>query len=173
MTEPTVDVAYDNACERAATEQGLDPLIAALTAAGVEHRVEQTGGLTMAVTHRSHYGTWAFRMYQQRNGGFTYEGNFYADEDWSEGGTHPLSQSLSNADYIAKRLLTEATDPWLSGQHVEIGGPARITWVNPAPRDGFWWVGYRRGDTDYAGVHVDAEGRDNKGRTAITRRDNA
>lgn len=38
-----------------------------------------------------------------------------------------------------------------------------VTWVQEAPRPGFWWVGYQRDGVEYAGHHVDAEGRDQRG----------
>jgi hypothetical protein len=48
---------YEGACERAATDQGLDPLTEAANArklelgnAGVRYGVEQTGGFTMVAT---------------------------------------------------------------------------------------------------------------------------
>jgi hypothetical protein len=41
---------YEAACARATTAQGLDPLIAALSAEGIVHGVAQTGGMCMAVT---------------------------------------------------------------------------------------------------------------------------
>jgi hypothetical protein len=42
-------VNYDEACRWHATQQGLDPITEALTAADVTHEVEQTGGMTMVV----------------------------------------------------------------------------------------------------------------------------
>ena len=46
MTDLT---GYAAACERAATNQGLDPLTALLNRHGIPHVVEQTGGFTMVV----------------------------------------------------------------------------------------------------------------------------
>jgi hypothetical protein len=46
--------SYEEACRLAASAQGLDPLTAALSAAGVEHEVEQTGGFCMVVTVPAH-----------------------------------------------------------------------------------------------------------------------
>jgi hypothetical protein len=43
------DTRYDDACRAAATDQGLDPLRAALDAAGIRHELEQTGGFCMTV----------------------------------------------------------------------------------------------------------------------------
>lgn len=40
---------YQEACQRAATQQGLDPATEALTAAGVPNVTEQTGGMCMVV----------------------------------------------------------------------------------------------------------------------------
>lgn len=50
---------YDQACIAAATRQGLDPITAALTAAGITHTVEQTGGFCMVVTVQRPTGLWA------------------------------------------------------------------------------------------------------------------
>lgn len=41
--------AYDRACAAATTDQGLDPTVAALTGAGIDHYVWQSGGFTMIV----------------------------------------------------------------------------------------------------------------------------
>jgi hypothetical protein len=41
--------AYDERCRWAATNQGLDPITARLTAEGIAHDVDQTGGFTMCV----------------------------------------------------------------------------------------------------------------------------
>lgn len=41
---------YAEACERATTDQGLDPIVAALTAAGVPAGVDQTGGFCMCAS---------------------------------------------------------------------------------------------------------------------------
>lgn len=40
-------MTYEEACVAAATDQGLDPIVAALEAAGVPVSVEQTGGFCM------------------------------------------------------------------------------------------------------------------------------
>jgi hypothetical protein len=48
VTAPLSD--YERRCQAAATAQGLDPLTEALSAAGIEHAVEQTGGFCMVVT---------------------------------------------------------------------------------------------------------------------------
>jgi hypothetical protein len=57
-TAPAPEPGYADACRRATTAQGLDPIIGALAAAGVVHDVEQTGGFCMMVrvpTPRSHH----------------------------------------------------------------------------------------------------------------------
>lgn len=41
--------SYAAACKQATTDQGLDPIVAALADAGVSHFVEQTGGFVMCV----------------------------------------------------------------------------------------------------------------------------
>lgn len=45
----TNDTNYTARCAEAATAQGLDPAIAALTAADIDHRVAQTGGWVMVI----------------------------------------------------------------------------------------------------------------------------
>lgn len=45
----TGTMSYDEACERAATDQGLDPICDVLRGAGIPHTVDQTGGFTMCV----------------------------------------------------------------------------------------------------------------------------
>jgi hypothetical protein len=52
-------VSYEDAVRKATTDQGLDPVIAALTAADIDHAVEQTGGFTMVVTVKAPDGTFA------------------------------------------------------------------------------------------------------------------
>jgi len=48
-TPAPAPLTYEDACKRAATDQGLDPITDALTAQGIEHRVAQTGGFCMVV----------------------------------------------------------------------------------------------------------------------------
>ncbi len=45
MPEPD----YDQACKQAATNQGLDPIGALLTEAGIPWNLEQTGGFVMVI----------------------------------------------------------------------------------------------------------------------------
>ena len=71
---------YEAACRKAATDQGLDPLTAALGAAGVGFAVEQTGGFCMAVTVPAEDGTWAVT-----DDGCWYLG-WYQGDAWSESG---------------------------------------------------------------------------------------
>lgn len=47
---------YLVACKAAATAQGLDPVVEALTGAGIEVDVEQTGGFTMVAVVRGANG---------------------------------------------------------------------------------------------------------------------
>lgn len=42
-------MTYQDACDRAATDQGLDPITAALESAGIPRYVDQTGGFCMTV----------------------------------------------------------------------------------------------------------------------------
>jgi hypothetical protein len=46
-------LTYTDRCVAAATAQGLDPVVDALTAAGLPVELEQTGGFTMVATVRS------------------------------------------------------------------------------------------------------------------------
>lgn len=45
-------MSYAEACAQAATDQGLDPMIARLTAEGITHEVAQTGGMCMVIEIR-------------------------------------------------------------------------------------------------------------------------
>lgn len=57
---------YDAACRKATTDQGLDPVIEALRAAGIPHELEQSGGYTMVVTVKVSEGMYAIT----NDGGF-------------------------------------------------------------------------------------------------------
>jgi hypothetical protein len=76
---------YEAACREATTNQGLDPVVEALTAMGIPHAVEQTGGFTMAVTVKFHRaigggdGTFAITC------DVTYLLGFYAGTTWEDG----------------------------------------------------------------------------------------
>src|SRR3974390_3193759 len=48
-TRNGADMDYEAACKRAATDQGLDPVLSLLTGAGVPNSLDQTGGFCMAV----------------------------------------------------------------------------------------------------------------------------
>jgi hypothetical protein len=50
IDDPKIGEEYDAACERAATNQGLDPVMEALRAADIKYNLEQTGGFCMVVT---------------------------------------------------------------------------------------------------------------------------
>lgn len=50
QTQTPAPFDYDAACAAAATDQGLDPVVAALAEAGIDVAVEQTGGFTMVAT---------------------------------------------------------------------------------------------------------------------------
>lgn len=89
---------YEGACTRATTRQGLDPMVEALTAAGVTHAVEQTGGFCMVVTVTHPTGTW----------GVVDDGGWYAvwypDDTWHTGEAdidEGLHTNLSIADTVA------------------------------------------------------------------------
>lgn len=85
-------VEYEQSVAAATTNQLLDPLIAALRDANVEHGLEQTGGMTMAVTVRHPRGVWGinFDRHQEMNGKPipVYRASWFPGVAWDEGGEH-------------------------------------------------------------------------------------
>lgn len=86
---------YDDACKAATTRQGLDPVIAALDAAGVRFTVEQTGGFCMVVTVPAPDGTYALTV---DTPGLVLRG-FFPGDAWQETG-----ESLSDDDLDPERF---------------------------------------------------------------------
>jgi hypothetical protein len=70
---------YEFACQNAATDQGLDPIMSTLAAAGVEYSLDQTGGYCMAVSVRVIGGT-----YVLSNDGEVFVGWYPGEEHWLE-----------------------------------------------------------------------------------------
>jgi hypothetical protein len=69
---------YDEACAAATADQGLQPIIDTLTAAGLPHQVEQTGGFCMVVVIPLDEGQTSFlNIVDAYN---------YFGEPWSEAG---------------------------------------------------------------------------------------
>lgn len=75
--------SYDEACAAAATNQGLDPITEALTAAGITHEVEQTGGFTMVVTVNVPTGVVA--LTHDGEGDADYLLGYYPGTMWQDG----------------------------------------------------------------------------------------
>lgn len=93
-------MTYDEACRKATTDQGLDPVIAALTAADIDHTVEQTGGFTMVVTVKAPTGTFGITD----DGGYLL--GFYPGDSWEnsyEGGRE-------DADYMSNIPLDDLVE---------------------------------------------------------------
>jgi hypothetical protein len=67
-----------------------------------------------------------------------------------------------------EELLAIRDRTWSAGQQVLLDSePAVVSWVNPAPTAGFFWVGFTRGTTQISGIHIDNTGKDNKGRQRV------
>lgn len=75
----------------AASDQGFDPVIAALVAAGVAHAVENTGGMVINVMVYTSCGRWAITVPDENENGDWYSARFvpgswnveeYADGDY-------------------------------------------------------------------------------------------
>lgn len=109
--------AYAARCAKAATDQGLDPLTAALVAAGIAYDVEQTGGFCMVVTVRGildgDEGTFTLTATDE-GARFpalpagTWHAAFHPGNTWEEGdasGDYPDETTLTTTDLIAR--LTE------------------------------------------------------------------
>jgi hypothetical protein len=93
---------YDEQCKAATTDQGLDPVIEALTAAGIPHALEQTGGFTMAVTVEAPSGTFAVT----KDDGYML--GHYPDGLWETAeGDAAYSYDLALAE-IVERVRSEA-----------------------------------------------------------------
>lgn len=80
---------YEETCKRAATNQGFDPIMETLAAAGVEYSLDQTGGFCMAVSVPVPGGAYVF------GSDFTLEGQghvdmgFFPGASWYDGENYP------------------------------------------------------------------------------------
>lgn len=88
---------YDLACKNAAANQGLDPVIEALSAAEIPHALEQTGGFVMVVTVQAPAGTFAITASETEAGQYVL--GFYPDTTWTTGPHEDI-------DYADERLET-------------------------------------------------------------------
>lgn len=79
MNEPE---SYDAACLNAATAQGLAPVLNALTVAGIDHTLEQTGGFTMVVTVKAPTGIFGITASDDQDNMFLL--GFYPGTSWSD-----------------------------------------------------------------------------------------
>lgn len=64
-------------------------------------------------------------------------------------------------------------EPFVDGDPVTVVGEGLgqgvVVWAKEAPRGGYQWVGVSIDGRQYGGVHVDRDGRDNKGRPVLIR----
>lgn len=88
---------YDDACRKATTDQGLDPVLAALRAADIDHGLEQTGGFTMVVTVLAPNGTFAIT----NDGGYLL--GYYPGDTWE----NSYDGGREDADYSPNITLDE------------------------------------------------------------------
>lgn len=105
---------YEARCREAATEQGLDPVIATLTAAGLLARAEQTGGFTMVAcvyepARPHHYVgiTLETSYYDERDGTETnrYLVAGYGPDGWQDGETLSEDALLDELEGLARGWL--------------------------------------------------------------------
>jgi hypothetical protein len=90
------DEGFGDACRNATTEQGLDPVVEALTAAGIGSDVEQTGGLTMVVTVKALYGT--FGVTAETDGYYVL--GWYPGTSWDDDRENATFTELRLADLV-------------------------------------------------------------------------
>lgn len=93
-------MSYEEACQRATTDQGLDPVTEALSAAGIPHVVEQTGGFTMVVTVKARNGTFGITD----DGGYLL--GFYPGDSWE----NSYDGGREDADYTSNMPLGDLVD---------------------------------------------------------------
>jgi hypothetical protein len=85
---PSREDRYAASCAAAATAQGLDPITAALAAAGVAYDVEQTGGWVMAVTVPVPAGVFALTA-ESTDPDRPYVLGFFPGNSWHDGEADP------------------------------------------------------------------------------------
>jgi hypothetical protein len=100
MTD-TTRTSYTDACAAAATRQGLDPVVAALTDAGLVPVVEQTGGFTMVVAVYAKDGT----VVVTDDGGYLV-GQF-AGDTWHDG---PDEAAVYTFDLTLDQMVAAVTE---------------------------------------------------------------
>jgi hypothetical protein len=101
---------YEERCRAATTDQGLDPVVAALTAAGIPHTVEQTGGMTMVLTVPTGPTSFLGVTLSESDHDDGYPSYFvceYPTLDWEDGET--LNDNATLAELVA--LARERTKP--------------------------------------------------------------
>jgi hypothetical protein len=79
----SADMGYLAACRRATTAQGLDPVVAAIAAAGIRVSVDQTGGFTMCVRVNLTHDQWLYIT--KDDGGYLVCRYVSEDEDNADG----------------------------------------------------------------------------------------
>jgi hypothetical protein len=121
-------VTYTEACDWHATQQGLDPIAAALKAAGIPHTVDQTGGFVMLVhvpldEGQGQHWLWLSPSDDDRVcvGEYWDCGDDYHGEGWTEwlgeqGHANPYADAVHSLDDL-RAVVTEAAKaqrrcPW-------------------------------------------------------------
>jgi len=99
-------LTYADACKRAATLQGLDTVVEALTAAGLPAEVEQTGGFTMVATVYCAEG--ALVVTDDGVDEPAYLLGVYPGEAWTDGEDHDDEVGMFSG-LTLDELLAEAT----------------------------------------------------------------
>lgn len=99
---------HETACDIAAGHQGLFPMTAALTAAGIPHRVEQTGGLTMVVVVPCNRGNYVISGPDEGEG---YLNGLYFGDDWENGFEADEVYRLSIRAIIGSIQFTQSNPP--------------------------------------------------------------
>lgn len=118
---------YDEACKAAATNQGLDPALSALRAAGIRHELEQTGGFTMVVTVPVQDGTIGITADEDDE----FLAVFYPGTAWQDGpeGDEDSWYGMSMPQVIALALTHGVADPialWVSEHGASYEVPIEI-----------------------------------------------
>lgn len=99
---------YTQACEDAATRQGLDPITDALRAAGIPHVVDQTGGFTMCVHVPLDEGDTSYLYLTDDQGGVLI-GRYWNCEDWHSEGED--TAPVCALDEVAGIVRAHIADP--------------------------------------------------------------
>jgi len=111
---------YARACERATTDQGLDPVVARFTAEGLPITVDQTGGFTMVARVQPREGRgepWIGITEEDSGDGIdapTYLVCEYANEDDFEGTIRSTDADLDQVVAFARALVEHQQNASLS-----------------------------------------------------------